>query len=59
HIPLLDGTYMVSLGLRSRNGGVVYDWREQEARFEVLNPGRSTGSVALDLGVDIRSADLS
>jgi ABC-2 type transport system ATP-binding protein len=52
-IPLLDGTYMVSVGLRSRKGGVVYDWREQEARFEVLNPGRSTGAVALDVDVDV------
>jgi ABC-2 type transport system ATP-binding protein len=52
-IPLLDGTYMVSVGLRSRKGGVVYDWREQEAQFEVLNPGRSTGAVALDVAVEV------
>jgi ABC-type polysaccharide/polyol phosphate transport system ATPase subunit len=52
-VPLLDGTYMVNVGLRSRNGGVVYDWREQGARFEVLNPGRTTGAVALDVEVDV------
>lgn len=48
-IPLLDGTYMTNIGFRSRNGGVVYDWREQGARFEVLNPGKSTGAVSLDV----------
>jgi ABC-2 type transport system ATP-binding protein len=48
-VPLLDGTFMLNIGFRSRNGGVVYDWREQGARFEVLNPGKSTGAVSLDV----------
>ncbi len=52
-IPLLDGTYVLNIGFRSRNGGVVYDWREQGARFEVLNPGRSTGAVALDVEASV------
>jgi ABC-2 type transport system ATP-binding protein len=58
-IPLLDGTYDVIIGVRSRAGGVVYDWREQHDRFEVMNPGRSTGSVALDVHVEVRAPSLS
>ena len=57
-VPLLDGAFDVTIGLRSR-GGVVYDLREQEGRFEVMNPGRSRGSVALELRANIRAASLS
>ena len=28
-IPLLDGTYTVTLGITSYDEGVVYDWREE------------------------------
>jgi ABC-2 type transport system ATP-binding protein len=48
-IPLLDGTFSISLGIRNRSGGVVYDWREQQCRFQVMNPGRSTGIVSLGM----------
>ncbi len=53
-VPLLDGTFLVSLGIHSRDEGTVYDWQEQRHRFGVLNPGRSTGLV--DLGLKIESA---
>jgi len=52
-IPMLDGAYDVSIGVQSREGGVVYDWREQVCRFEVMNPGRSRGLVALPLFADL------
>ena len=54
-IPLMDGTFYVNVGVQSK-GGVVYDWREQATSFEVMNPGRSTGSVALPVHAEIRSA---
>ncbi len=57
-VPLLEGAFDVTVGLR-RRGGVVYDLREQEGRFEVMNPGRSRGSVALELRADIRAPSLS
>ena len=38
--------------------GILYDSREQQA-FEVMNPDRSRGSVALELHADIRAASLS
>jgi ABC-type polysaccharide/polyol phosphate transport system ATPase subunit len=53
-VPLLDGLFLLTFGLRSRRGGVVYDWHEQECRFQVMNPGRATGAVALDTIVDMR-----
>jgi ABC-2 type transport system ATP-binding protein len=56
-VPLLDGAYSVKVQIRSRLG-IVYDSREQDG-FEVMNPGRSRGSVALELHADIRTASLN
>jgi len=56
-VPLLEGAYDVHVGIKSRSG-VVYDRREQEGRFEVMNPGRSRGSVALEVRADIQAATL-
>ncbi len=53
-VPLLDGTYSVSVGVRSATRTAVFDWREQVTRFEVANPGRSTGRVRLPLDVSFR-----
>ena len=38
-IPLLDGTYMITIGVTSYDEGVVYDWSEARHEFEVMNPG--------------------
>jgi ABC-2 type transport system ATP-binding protein len=46
-IPLLDGTYPFTLGILSGDGGVVYDWREQQYQFEILSLSRSEGMVEL------------
>jgi ABC-2 type transport system ATP-binding protein len=56
-MPLLEGSFTVTVALKS-SLGVVYDLREQEG-FEVMNPGRARGSVALDMRVDLRAASLS
>jgi len=29
----------------------VYDWREQQARFEVMNPSRTNGLVSFPIDV--------
>jgi ABC-2 type transport system ATP-binding protein len=55
-MPLLDGTYLVSLALQTLDEGTVYDWREQQYAFSVMNPGRSSGLVALDVNVAFVSA---
>ncbi|HTZ10279.1 MAG TPA: Wzt carbohydrate-binding domain-containing protein, partial [Acidimicrobiales bacterium] len=57
HVPLLDGSYTIKVQLRSPLG-IVYDGREQSG-FEIMNPGRTRGSVALQLQADIRAASLS
>jgi len=54
-VPLLDGTYLVSLALQTVDEGTVYDWREQQYAFSVINPGRSGGLVALDVNVAFTS----
>jgi ABC-2 type transport system ATP-binding protein len=53
-VPLLDGTYSVSVGVRSLSDTAVYDWKDQEAQFEVANPGRTTGRVRMPVGVSFR-----
>jgi ABC-2 type transport system ATP-binding protein len=45
-MPLLDGSFTFSIGIQSRSG-ILYDWQEQAGSFEVMNPGRTTGSVHL------------
>ena len=53
-VPLLDGTYTVSVGVRSPTETAIYDWKDQVTQFEVANPGRSTGRVRLPLDVSFR-----
>ena len=51
-VPLLDGTYAVTLGLHTE-GGLVYDSWEQRRHFEVAVAGRSIGLVNLPLHVEV------
>jgi ABC-2 type transport system ATP-binding protein len=51
HVPLLDGTYLVTLAIQSTDEGTVHDWRDQQFQFEVMNPSRVAGLVALPLRV--------
>lgn len=44
-IPLLDGDYMLSIAAHDVFGATVYDWHEQEYRFEVMNPLKTEGLV--------------
>jgi ABC-2 type transport system ATP-binding protein len=47
-VPLLDGTYYLSVTATTRNGGEVYDRRDLQDQFEVMQPGRARGSVAFE-----------
>jgi len=51
HVPLLDGTYLVTLAIQSHDEGTVHDWRDQQYQFSVMNPSRLQGIVALPLEV--------
>jgi ABC-type polysaccharide/polyol phosphate transport system ATPase subunit len=53
-IPLLDGTYTVSVGVKSTTDTAIFDLKDQVTQFEVANPGRSTGRVRLPLDVSFR-----
>jgi hypothetical protein len=57
-VPLLDGTFDITVGVTNKRG-VVYDWREQAASFEVMNPGKSVGAVELGVHAEILSAAFS
>jgi ABC-2 type transport system ATP-binding protein len=50
-VPLLDGAYQVHLRLQEAGGGPVHDRLEPPVEFEVVNPGRATGVVALPFSV--------
>ena len=52
-MPLLDGTYPVSVVVRSMDEGTTYDRRDDLDRFSVMNPDRRVGVVALPLRVKI------
>jgi ABC-2 type transport system ATP-binding protein len=51
HIPLLDGTYLVTLAIQSTDEGTVHDWSDQQHQFSVMNPARTAGLVSLPLSV--------
>ena len=51
HVPLLDGTYLVTLAIQSTDEGTIYDWRDQQYQFSVMNPSRTAGLVSLPLEV--------
>jgi ABC-2 type transport system ATP-binding protein len=57
-VPLLDGSYKVGVGISS-DRGIVYDRWEQQGSFDVMNPSRSRGMVALDLHAEFRTHTLS
>jgi ABC-2 type transport system ATP-binding protein len=54
HVPLLEGTYLLTIGVHSHDEGVVYDWHEQRHQFEVMNPTRTTGEVELGFRVSAK-----
>ena len=54
-IPLLDGTYMITIGVTSYDEGVVYDWSEARHEFEVMNPGGLLGYTHVPIEIEVAS----
>jgi ABC-2 type transport system ATP-binding protein len=52
-VPLLDGTYPVTVAVQSVDAGVVYDWHEQRYSFSVINPTRDLGTVSMPMTVEL------
>jgi ABC-2 type transport system ATP-binding protein len=50
-IPLLEGRYPFSLGIRGPD--VLYDWRERQHAFEVVNEGPVLGYVDMGLRLEL------
>jgi ABC-2 type transport system ATP-binding protein len=48
NVPLLDGSFSFDLGIQSRSG-ILYDWRENAGTFEVMNPGKTSGIMRMDV----------
>jgi ABC-2 type transport system ATP-binding protein len=55
-VALLEGTYPLTVGVHSREGGVVFDWWEQHDHVDVLNREGSFAWGVADLAV---TADIS
>jgi ABC-2 type transport system ATP-binding protein len=57
-VPLLDGTYPITIGIDDEAGGKVYDWSEQQHHFEVMNPGRTAGTVDMPVEVTVTAGSV-
>jgi hypothetical protein len=56
NMPLLDGSFSFAVGIQSRSG-ILYDWQENAGKFEVMNPGKTTGSVRMDVHAALISTE--
>ena len=54
-IPLLDGTYMITIGVTSYDEGVVYDWSEARHEFEVMHPAGLLGYTHVPIEISVAS----
>ncbi|MDQ6837338.1 MAG: ABC transporter ATP-binding protein [Actinomycetota bacterium] len=54
-VPLLDGTYPVTIGLVTENEATVYDWHEQQYSFGVINPTLCMGTVLVAANITNRA----
>jgi len=57
-VPFGDGTYEVHIGITEREGGTAVAWREGKDRFEVMNPGRTSGYLVLPVKAEVRRSSL-
>jgi len=51
-VPLLDGTFHLTLMIHTRDGGTIYDQRDYEDSFQVTNPTRSRGLVSFPIKIE-------
>jgi hypothetical protein len=55
-MPLLDGSFTFAIGIQSRSG-ILYDWQENAGTFEVMNPGKTTGFLRMDVHAALISTE--
>jgi hypothetical protein len=56
NMPLLDGSFTFAMGIQSRSG-ILYDWLEHAGSFEVMNPGKVTGLVRMEVHAALISSE--
>jgi ABC-2 type transport system ATP-binding protein len=56
-IPLLEGMYTVNVQLQDATSGLVHVTAENAARFQVVNPGRSSGLVLMAVDASLERDD--
>jgi hypothetical protein len=57
-MPMLDGAFSFAVGIQSRSG-ILYDWMENAGKFDVMNPGKMTGHVRMDVHAALISTENS
>jgi ABC-2 type transport system ATP-binding protein len=55
-MPLLDGSFSYACGIQSRSG-ILYDWKENAGTFEVMNPGKTTGVMRMEVHAALISSE--
>jgi len=58
HIPLLFGTYDISLGAHTRNGGYVYSQEDAVLRFNVGDSAKADGIVEMPFSIKVEQVDV-
>jgi ABC-2 type transport system ATP-binding protein len=56
NMPMLDGAFSFAVGIQSRSG-ILYDWMENAGKFDVMNPGKMTGHVRMDVHAALISTE--
>ena len=57
NVPMLDGEFTYCIGVQSR-GGVLYDVRDPAGTFEVMNSGKTTGSIFMPAEATLLAAEI-
>ncbi|HEY1633427.1 MAG TPA: ABC transporter ATP-binding protein [Acidimicrobiales bacterium] len=57
-VPLLDGSYDLGIWIHSPDDSTAYDWWEQKAGFQVMNPTKQFGALSLSLRIDGHNSSL-
>ncbi len=52
HVPLLDGSFPLTVAIHSHDGGTVYAEREFEDTIAVMNPSRTRGIVHFPIKIE-------
>lgn len=52
HIPLLDGLFHLNVAIHTHDGGHIYDDRQYQDSFSVMNPTRTRGLVQFPIKIE-------